>query len=46
MTHGNFEAQVDAYLDGELAAGDARTLEMHVAQCPECARFRPPAFAK
>ena len=40
MTHGNFEAQVDAYLDGELAAGDARTLEMHVAQCPECARFR------
>jgi len=40
VTHPNFEAQVDAYLDGELAAGDARALETHLAQCPECARFR------
>ena len=40
MTHPNFEAQVDAYLDGELAAGDARHLETHLAACPECTRFR------
>jgi len=40
MTHPSFEAQLDAYLDGELTAVDARELEAHVAQCPECARFR------
>src|SRR5258706_12218139 len=40
MTHPSFEAQVDAYLDGELVAGDARALETHLAQCPECTRFR------
>ena len=40
MTHPSFEAQLDAYLDGELAATDARELEAHVAQCAECARFR------
>jgi anti-sigma factor RsiW len=40
MTHPGFEAQLDAYLDGELAAVDARELEAHVAQCPECTRFR------
>ena len=40
MTHPNFEAQVDAYLDGELAADDARQLETHLTQCPECTRFR------
>ncbi len=40
MTHPAFEAQLDAYLDGELAASDARELEAHIAHCPECARFR------
>lgn len=40
MTHSDFEAQVDAYLDGELAAGDVRHLETHLAQCAECTRFR------
>ena len=40
MTHPGFEAQLDAYLDGELAPVDARELEAHLAQCPECARFR------
>ena len=40
MSHPNFEAQLDAYLDGELAAGDARALETHLAECPECVRFR------
>ena len=40
MTHPGFEAQLDAYLDGELATIDARELEAHLAQCPECARFR------
>ena len=40
MTHPNLEAQLDAYLDGELAAADARALEAHIAQCSECARWR------
>jgi anti-sigma factor (TIGR02949 family) len=40
VTHPGFEAQLDAYLDGELAAVDARELAAHIAQCPECARFR------
>jgi len=40
VTHPSFEAQLDAYLDGELAAVDARELETHLAQCPECAQFR------
>src|SRR5437879_13348705 len=40
MTHPVLEAQLDAYLDGELAADDARELEAHLVQCPECARFR------
>ena len=40
MSHQNFESQLDAYLDGELAAADARELEAHVAQCQECRRFR------
>ena len=40
MTHPGFEAQLDAYLDDELAAADARELEAHLAQCRECARFR------
>ena len=40
MTHPSFEAQIDAYLDGELAAIDARELEAHLAQCAECTRFR------
>jgi anti-sigma factor RsiW len=34
------EAQIDAYLDGELAAGDATELEAHLSGCPECRRFR------
>lgn len=40
MSHPSFEVQVDAYLDGELAAVDARALEAHLAQCPDCTRFR------
>lgn len=40
MSHPNFESQLDAYLDGELAAVDARELEAHVAQCQECQEFR------
>ena len=45
MTHPSFEAQVDAYLDGELAAVDARELEAHLARCAECARFRDARLA-
>jgi anti-sigma factor (TIGR02949 family) len=40
MTHPDVEAQVDAYLDGELAASDAVELEAHLAGCPTCGRFR------
>src|SRR2546425_4342612 len=40
MSHPNFDSQLDAYLDGELAAVDARELEAHVAQCRECMEFR------
>ena len=40
MTHPDVEAQVDAFLDGELAASDALELEAHLAECPTCGRFR------
>jgi len=40
VTHPVFESELDAYLDGELAADDARELEAHLTQCPECVRFR------
>lgn len=40
MTHPALEAQLDAYLDGELTRGDAQELETHLGQCAECARFR------
>ena len=33
MTHPDVEAQVDAYLDGELAAIEAAELEAHLAGC-------------
>ena len=39
MTHPAFEAQLDAYLDGELAAPDAAELEQHLRACPECSRL-------
>ena len=44
MTHPG-ELQIDAYLDGELAALDARELEAHLAQCPECTRLRDRSLA-
>jgi len=45
VTHPSFEAQLDAYLDDELAPPEARELEAHIAQCPECARFRDERLA-
>lgn len=45
MTHSGYEAQVDALLDGELTADDARELEAHVNGCPDCARFRDERLA-
>src|SRR5205814_1238129 len=45
MSHPDFEAQVDASLDGELAELDARELEAHIAHCAECARFRDERLA-
>lgn len=45
MPHLEIEAQVDAYLDGELAATDAAQLEAHLAGCPDCTRFRSSRLA-
>jgi anti-sigma factor (TIGR02949 family) len=45
MTHPNLEAQLDAYLDGELAPDDARALEAHIDACAECTRFRDTRLA-
>ena len=36
MNHPDMETQVDAYLDGELTAGDAAELEEHLAGCASC----------
>jgi len=45
VTHPGFESQVDALLDGELTADDARELEAHITQCPECTRLRDDRLA-
>ena len=45
MTHPDVESQVDAYLDGELAAGDAAELEAHLTGCASCERFREDRLA-
>jgi len=39
VTHPAFEGQLDAYLDGELAAPDAAELEQHLRACPDCSRL-------
>jgi len=45
MTHPDVEAQVDAYLDGELAAIDTVELKAHLAGCASCGRFRDDRLA-
>jgi anti-sigma factor (TIGR02949 family) len=40
MTPHDMRLQVDAYLDGELAAQDARELEQHLKECSECSSVR------
>jgi anti-sigma factor RsiW len=45
MTHPDVEAQVDAFLDGELAAMDTVELEAHLAGCASCRRFRDDRLA-
>jgi anti-sigma factor RsiW len=45
MTHPDVEAQVDAYLDGELAAPDTAELEAHLVGCASCGRFRDDRLA-
>jgi anti-sigma factor RsiW len=45
MTHPDMEAQLDAYLDGELAASEAVELEAHLAGCETCGRFRDDRLA-
>jgi len=39
VTHPAFEAQLDAYLDDELAAPDRAELEAHLRACPACSRL-------
>jgi anti-sigma factor RsiW len=39
MTHSELELQLDAYLDGELAAQDARDFAAHLKECHQCARL-------
>src|SRR5689334_12084958 len=45
VIHPEFAGQVDAWLDGELPATDARELEAHLAQCPDCAGVRDDSLA-
>jgi anti-sigma factor RsiW len=45
MSHADVEAQVDVYLDGELAESEAVELEAHLAGCASCARFRDDRLA-
>jgi len=45
MSHPEMEAQVDAYLDGELAPADAAEVEAHLVECAACARFRTDRLA-
>ena len=37
MTHELWTAKLDAYLDGELEAGEATELDGHLRECPGCA---------
>ncbi len=37
MTHEPWIAQLDAYLDGELKAGEMQELDRHLRECPACA---------
>jgi len=39
VTHRELELQLDAYLDGELALGEARELEAHLKECSDCGRL-------
>ena len=39
VTHREFELQLDAYMDGELALGEALEFEAHLKECGDCARL-------
>jgi anti-sigma factor RsiW len=39
MTHAWSEAEMDAYLDSELAGKDALEMEKHIAGCADCTRL-------
>src|SRR5438128_6127175 len=45
MTHRELELMLDAYVDGELAPGDARELEAHLTECGDCARLHEARLA-
>jgi anti-sigma factor (TIGR02949 family) len=45
VTHRELELQLDAYVDGELAPGEAQELEAHLQECGECARLHDARMA-
>lgn len=45
MTHPDMELQVDAWLDGELAAAEAEVVERHLDRCGSCTRHRDARLA-
>ena len=45
MLHNELAPLLDAYLDGELAPGEARELEAHLRECGDCARLRDARLA-
>ena len=45
MSHPEMEARIDAYLDGELAAGEVVALQAHLDSCAACGRFREDRLA-
>lgn len=36
MSHEKFKQLISSYLDGELDAGNRKSVEEHLASCPEC----------
>jgi anti-sigma factor RsiW len=39
MKHKEIERLIQEWLDGDLSPDDNARLDMHIAQCPECALF-------
>ena len=44
-THAEFEALLDAFVDGELSSGDSEAVKIHLTTCPECRAYVEDALA-